>query len=186
MGKARKPKILLGITGGIAAYKACDIINRLKRDNDIKVVMTKNALHFISELTLSSLCGSEVYTDLWDETRGTIAHISEPQNWADLFLVAPATANVIAKFANGIADDYLTTMWIAATCKKLIAPAMNTHMWNAAPMKRNLKTLVDDGVQYIEPASGLLACGTEGIGKLAEVTVICNAAKGVILSNERP
>ena len=169
-------KIILGVSGGISAYKACDIISKLKYlGHSTRVIMTKNAEELITRKLMASLSGSPVLHDLWEEAEnGSIDHINVIQD-ADLFVVAPATANVIAKFANGIADDYLTTAWLAAHCFKIVAPAMNTTMLGNPAVVRNLETLEKDGVTIVEPASGKLACGTVGEGKLAKVDDIVKA-----------
>ena len=161
--------ILVGVSGGIAVYKACDLISKLKYlGHTTQVVMSENAEHFVSKMTFASLTGRPVCTRLWDEAEnGTIDHIQISQQWADILLVAPATANIIGKFANGIADDYLTTIYMATTAQKVICPAMNTEMYKSNAVQRNLKTLFTDGCEIITPDEGRLACGTVGIGKLA-------------------
>ena len=170
----RQKNVLLGVSGGIAAYKACEIITKLKlKCATVRVVVSENGLKFIPAVTLSSLTEHPVYSDLWNEAEnGEIDHIEVSQKWAHVFVVAPATANAIGKFANGIADDYLSTMYMAASCPKVIAPAMNTVMLNSKAVARNIATLVQDGVEIIEPATGRLACGTYGDGKLAPVDEI--------------
>lgn len=166
--------VMLGVSGGIAAYKACDIINKLKqKGHKVRVCMTDNAQKIIPQATLASLSGSPVFNDMWDEAEnGDIEHINVTQKWTDLLVIAPATANCIGKLANGIADDYLTTMYMAAHCAKMICPAMNTTMLSAPAVQRNLKTLEADGVEFVNPATGTLACGTVGDGKLAPVDEI--------------
>jgi len=160
-------KILLGITGGIAAYKACDIINMLKRSHEVRVVMTENATKFITPLTIEALSTNPVMTTMWVEN-SKINHIDESQLWADIFLVAPATTNIIAKFANGIADDLMSTMFMSTTARVIIAPAMNTHMYKHPINKKNMTRLVDRvGVTFVDPVTKMLACGVEGEGALA-------------------
>ncbi len=168
-----KKRILLGITGGIAAYKSADLTSQLvKKGYEVETIMTKNACEFISPLTISSLSHRKVYTDTFlDDLEGTIQHIHLAST-CDCFVVVPATANVIARIANGIADDLLTSTMLAATCPKIIAPAMNTHMYENPATQRNLNRLREDGMLIIEPATGHLACGDEGKGKLAPVEEI--------------
>lgn len=172
--------ILIGVSGGIAAYKACDIINALTHQgHNVRAVMTENAKHMITEETLASLTHAPVLSNFWSESKlGAIDHI-KMQDWADVLLVAPATGNVIGKFANGIADDYLSTIWMATKCPKIVAPAMNTVMWESHAVQRNIKTLLSDGVFIVPPRKGRLACGAEGEGKLAKVEEIIN---GVFLA----
>jgi phosphopantothenoylcysteine decarboxylase/phosphopantothenate--cysteine ligase len=166
--------IMLGISGGIAAYKACDIISGFKYLGwDVKVVMTKNAKEIITPTTLASLSGHPVLCDMWeDAVGGSIDHIKAVQGWANIFLVAPATANVIGKFANGIADDYLSTIYMAADCPKAVAPAMNSFMYKSPAVQRNIAQLKEDGVHIIDPVIGMLACGYEGPGKLPKPRTI--------------
>lgn len=169
--------IILGVSGGISAYKACDIISKLKYlGHSTRVITTKNAEELVTRKLFASLSGFPVLHDLWEEAEnGEIDHINIIQQWATLFVVAPATANVIGKFANGIADDYLTTAWMAAQCPKIVAPAMNTTMLYSPGVVRNLEQLEKDGVTIVEPAAGKLACGTVGLGKLAKVDDIVAA-----------
>lgn len=172
--------VLLGVSGGIAAYKACDLITKLRHLGGyaVRVIMTENAKQLVTEQLLASLCGHEVLCDFWEEAKqGSIDHIDITQQWAQLFVVAPATANVIGKFANGISDDYMSTAWLAAHCPKIVAPAMNTTMWNNPAVQRNVATLEGDGVEIVPPVEGLLACGTQGIGKLAHTDTIIAAVK---------
>jgi len=169
--------IILGVSGSIAAYKAADITTRLiKQDYDVHVVMTKNAASFITPLTMQSLSRNRVYVDvLQEDNPKEIVHVSLPQK-ADLLLVAPATANIIGKIANGISDDMLTSM-ITAThgIPKLIAPAMNTRMYENEVTQKNLQTLKQFNWSLIEPRIARLACGYEGKGALAEVDTIIRA-----------
>lgn len=160
--------ILLGVSGGISCYKACDVISKLKyKHHSLRVVMTKNAELFVTPVTFASLTGAPVLSDLWGEAKdGHIDHINVPQIWADALIIAPATANVIGKFANGIADDYLSTLYMATHCPKFIIPAMNTTMWESTAVQRNIRTLKMDGCHVMYPADGKLACGTIGAGKL--------------------
>ena len=165
--------ILLGVTGGIAAYKAADICSRLVKNHaNVDVIMTEHALNFITPNTFEALCHNKVVTDTFDRNHPwEVEHIALADK-ADCVIIAPATANIIGKLANGIADDMLTTTLMACECPKLIAPAMNTKMWNNPILQDNLKKLKHYGWTIIEPTSGHLACGTEGAGKLADPSVI--------------
>ena len=165
--------ILLGVTGGIAAYKAADICSRLVKNHaNVDVIMTEHALNFITPNTFEALCHNKVVTDTFDRNHPwEVEHIALADK-ADCVIIAPATANIIGKLANGIADDMLTTTLMACECPKLIAPAMNTKMWNNPILQDNLKKLKHYGWTVIEPASGHLACGTEGAGKLEDPSVI--------------
>lgn len=168
-----KKTILIGITGGIAAYKAIEITNQLiKLGHDVEVIMTNNACQFIQPLTISTLTKKVVYTDTFERiVDGEVKHI-ELAKKADLFVVVPATANIIAKFAYGICDDMLTSTFLAATCKKIICPAMNTNMYNNPITQDNIEKCKKYGMYFVDPTSGMLACGDIGDGKLAELDVI--------------
>ncbi len=159
--------VILGITGGIACYKAAELTSLLvKQHANVNVIMTKGATEFISALTFEALTGNKVHTDIFDKDSGTeIPHISLSGK-ADALIIAPATANVIAKLAHGIADDMLTSTVLAATCPKIIAPAMNTRMYENAVTQDNIETLKKYGWNVITPDSGRLACGDTGKGKL--------------------
>lgn len=161
--------VVLGITGGIAAYKMANVASALrKRGCDVHVIMTKHATEFITPLTFETLTGNRCITDMFDRNfEHDVKHISLAKK-ADLIMIAPATANVMAKMAHGIADDMLTTVTLAATCKKLVAPAMNTAMYDNPITQDNIKTLQNYGFEIIEPATGMLACRDEGKGKLPE------------------
>ncbi|ENK1242554.1 bifunctional phosphopantothenoylcysteine decarboxylase/phosphopantothenate--cysteine ligase CoaBC [Clostridium botulinum] len=164
-----KKCVVLGVTGGIASYKALDIVSKLKKLNyDINVIMTKSALKFIQPLPFQSLSGNMVSKDMFEEPKAfEIQHISLAKK-ADMILVAPATANIIGKVANGIADDMLSTTIMAATCPVVFAPAMNTNMYNNPIVQNNIEKLRKLGYKFIEPTSGRLACGDVGEGKLAD------------------
>lgn len=166
-------KILLGVSGSIAAYKACELASGLvKLGAEVQVIMTEGAREFVAPLTFQTLTGRPVTRGLFDEVKQwKVEHIGAAQ-WCDAFLVAPATANVIAKFAAGIADDSLSATWLACGKPKLLAPAMNTAMYENPVTQENLAKLKRLGVLFAEPASGLLACGDVGKGKLAESRVI--------------
>lgn len=173
--------ILLGITGGIAAYKMANVASALtKAGADVHVVMTKNAQQFITPLTFETLTHNACVTDTFDRsTPFEVTHISLAKA-ADLILVAPATADIIAKMANGIADDMLTTVVLAASCPKLVSPAMNTAMLKNPITQENLQKLQRFGFTVIEPASGHLACGDSGMGKMPEPAVLIDRVERVI------
>src|SRR2546429_7979260 len=163
-------RVALGVTGGIAAYKAAEILRGLQRAGCVvRVAMTKRACEFVTPLTFRALSGHHVIVDDYaPDNPDPIAHITFSQT-VDLLLIAPATANIIAKFANGVADDFLTSTYLASTAPVLIAPAMNTAMWEKPATKRNVARLRKDGVQFVEPIEGELACKTIGTGKLEDV-----------------
>ena len=165
--------VVIGVTGGIAVYKALDVISALrKKDIEVHVIMTESASKFVNPLTFQSISQNMVVTDMFAEPKAwEIQHISLAQK-ADLMLIAPATANVIGKISNGIADDMLSTTVMATKAKVLIAPAMNTNMYQNQIVHNNISKLKDFGYKFIEPASGRLACGDIGIGKLADVNTI--------------
>ena len=166
-------RITLGVTGGVAAYKAAELARRLQQDgHSIQVVMTRAAREFITPLTFAALTGEKVITDLFAESGGeanlesAIEHIAMAQR-TDLLLVAPATADILAKFARGIADDFLTTLYLAVTAPVVVAPAMNVNMWNHAATAENIAALRARGVFVVNPDEGYLACGMTGAGRLA-------------------
>ncbi|MGM0851602.1 MAG: bifunctional phosphopantothenoylcysteine decarboxylase/phosphopantothenate--cysteine ligase CoaBC [Bacillota bacterium] len=162
-------KILLCVSGGIAVYKAAALTSKLvQRGADVKVIMTESARKFVAPLTFQALSRQDVYWDTFDEKDSSkIAHI-DLADWADLVLVAPATANIIGKLANGIADDMISTTILATTAKVWIAPAMNVHMYDHPAVKRNIDTLFEFGYRFVEPSEGYLACGYVGKGRLEE------------------
>ena len=165
--------VVLGVTGGIAVYKALDVISALrKKDVDVRVIMTKSATEFVTPLTFQSMSQNIVTTDMFAEPKAwEIQHISLAKR-ADVFLVPPATANIIGKVANGIADDMLSTTIMATRAKVVFAPAMNTNMYTNPIVQENIAKLKKLGYEFIEPASGRLACGDEGKGKLAPASDI--------------
>ncbi len=168
-------KILLGITGSIAAYKAADLASQLvKQGHDLRVVMTRAATEFITPLTLQTLTRQPVLTSLEDEKQSWKPGHIDLADDADLLLVAPATANVLAEFANGLALDSLSSIYLALprSTPVLIAPAMNGKMWLHPATQRNVARLAEDGCRFVQPAQGPLACGYEGIGRLAPVEEI--------------
>lgn len=179
--KEKKPCIVLGVTGGIAVYKACEILRLLQKQGiDVYVVMTKNACQFVAPLTFETLSGHPVAVDTFERpATWEVEHIALAKR-ADLFLIAPATANIIGKMANGIADDMLSTTVMATGAPVMIAPAMNTGMWNNAATQANIKTLVERGVHVVAPATGYLACGDTGAGKLEDVEVIAQRALSLL------
>ena len=166
-------KILLGVSGGIAAYKSAELVRQLiKAGHEVQVVMTSSAAEFIGPVTFQALTGREVFVHMWDKQRGdSMAHISLTR-WADLFVIAPATANVLAKLAHGIADDLLSTLAAARECPLLVAPAMNKQMWANPANLRNIDQLKADGVYILGPASGVQACGEVGEGRMLEADEI--------------
>ena len=176
------PVVVVGITGCIAAYKACEVVRELqKRDVDVWAVMTANATRFVTPLTLETLTHHPVFTDQFVLGEGSdIRHVSLADS-ADLLLVAPATANTLAKFAQGIADDALSTLFTAVTAPVLVAPAMNVNMFRHAAVLENLATLRSRGVGVVEPGSGYLACGWLGEGRLAETSDIVEAAMAALV-----
>ena len=173
--------ILLGVTGSIAAYKAADIASKLTQAGaEVDVVLTEHARRFITEVTFRAITRRPVLTDLFDEPEERqIAHIHLAKR-ADVLLIAPATANILAKLAVGIADDLLTTLALATQAKVVIAPAMNTVMWQHPATQRNVKTLEERGAHFVYPAEGMLACGDVGAGKLADTPVILAAVEQVL------
>jgi phosphopantothenoylcysteine decarboxylase / phosphopantothenate---cysteine ligase len=175
-------KILLCVTGGIAVYKAAALTSKLVQAGaKVKVILSDSAAKFVSPLTFQALSRNEVYTDTFDEKNpNVIAHI-DLADWADLILVAPATANTIGKLANGIADNMITTTLLAATAPVWIAPAMNVHMYDHPAVKKNLETLVSYNYQFIEPSEGYLACGYVGKGRLEEPEKIVEIIKQYFL-----
>lgn len=162
-------KILLCVSGGIAVYKAVALVSKLSQAGaSVKVIMTESARQFVQPLSFQVMSRNDVYFDTFDEKDSSvIAHI-DLADWADLILVAPATANVIGKLANGIGDDMVTTTLLAATAPIWMAPAMNVHMYDHPAVKRNIQQLHEDGVRFIEPSEGFLACGYVGKGRLEE------------------
>lgn len=180
-------KVTVGVCGGIAAYKAVEVVRQLQDAGfDPHVVMTRAAEEFIRPLTFAAITGHKVITSLWTEDAGAgggdmsgIEHINEAQTTAAL-VVVPATADVVAKFANGLADDFLSTMYLATTAPVIVAPAMNVVMWQHPAVQTNLLTLRERGVRLVEPGSGYLACGMVGGGRLAEESEIVAAVAEVL------
>ena len=173
--------ILLGVTGGIAAYKIANLASMLKKQGaNVKVIMTENACQFITPMTFETLTAQKVYTDTFDRNfEFKVDHI-ELGKWADVFLIAPATANVIGKLANGIADDMLTTTALAMRCPIVVSPAMNTTMFENKVVKHNIMKLRTYGMDIILPASGHLACGDSGAGKMPEPEMLLEYIKRAV------
>ena len=180
-------RVTVGVSGGIAAYKAAELVRALQRQTaEVHVVMTEAATRFVQPLTFAALSGHKVITSLWDETESgegnddsSIEHIGEAQ-WTEALVVAPATANTLAKFAHGIADDFLSTMYLATQAPVLVAPAMNVNMWDHPATQANLDILRERGVRVIEPGTGDLACGMVGAGRMAEPEAIADAVVGIL------
>ena len=175
-------EVVIGVTGGIAAYKACAVVSALvARKCGVSVVMTEAATRLVGPPTFAALTGRKVHTDLFtDPGSWEMNHIALADR-ADVMLIAPATANMIGKIACGIADDLLSTTAITADCPLLIAPAMNTRMWNNPAVAANVRTLIERGVELIGPAVGRLACGTEGAGRMSEPDDIFQAATDLLM-----
>ena len=178
----KKFRVGLGVSGGIAAYKAIEVLRLLQKSNcEVRVAMTKHATEFVQPLTFRALTENYVLVDDYaPDNPDPIAHINFSQE-IDLFLVVPATANTLAKFANGIADDFLTSTYLASTAPVMVAPAMNTTMWNQPATQRNVERLKRDGVHFVEPISGELACKTVGTGKLEDVENIAEQALEILV-----
>jgi phosphopantothenoylcysteine decarboxylase/phosphopantothenate--cysteine ligase len=171
-------RLLLGLTGGVAAYKAAELARMLIQSGiEVQVVMTQSACRFIGTATMQSLTRRPVFTDLWDDrVANNMAHIDLSRN-ADAILIAPASADFISKLAHGLADDLLSTLCLARKCPLLIAPAMNSQMWDHPATQRNLAMLRLDGVTVLDPDSGQQACGETGMGRMLEPSVLAEAVK---------
>ena len=172
-------KIVVGVTGGIAAYKACDLVSRLKkRGAQVRVVLTEHACQFVQPLTFETLSGNPAYTDSFDR-KYEIGHVALAK-WADLLLIAPATANCMAKMACGVADDLLSTTCLAVRCPVLVAPAMNSAMWRNPATQANLALLRSRGVRFVGPEAGHLACGDDDVGRMSEPEQIVEAVDAIL------
>ncbi|MDA0976938.1 MAG: bifunctional phosphopantothenoylcysteine decarboxylase/phosphopantothenate--cysteine ligase CoaBC [Proteobacteria bacterium] len=180
MTRLTNKRVLLGITGGIAAYKSAELVRRLQDEGaDVRVTMTQAAQAFITPLTLQALSNHPVHLDLLDaETESVMGHI-ELARWADVIIVAPATADFLARLVAGHGDDLLTTICLAAECPIAVAPAMNQAMWGKVSTQQNLTTLRDRGISIFEPGDGLQACGETGTGRLMDVPLIVDAVSGL-------
>src|ERR1700732_1330894 len=183
-------RITMGVTGGVAAYKAAELVRLLQQDGfTVEVVMTRAAREFITPLTFAALSGQKVITDLFGNTENeanlesAIEHIAVAQR-TDLLLVAPATADIIAKFARGIADDFLSTLYLASTAPVVMAPAMNVNMWNHPATQENIAKLRERGVKIVDPDEGDLACGMVGAGRLAGHQEILAAVRATLHTNK--
>lgn len=176
-----KKHLLLGITGGVAAYKAAELARLLTQDGiDVQTVMTQSACHFVGPVTFQSLTGNPVHTDLWEtNAANNMAHINLSRN-VDAILVAPASADFIARLANGMADDLLATLCLARDCLLMIAPAMNRQMWENPATQRNLSLLRHDGIKILGPASGEQACGEIGMGRMLEACELIEAVRAAL------
>jgi len=180
-------KVTVGVSGGIAAYKAAELVRALQQHAlDVHVVMTEAAMQFVQPLTFASLTGHKVITSLWSSPESpdsnldsAIEHIEAAQT-TDMLVVAPATANILAKFAHGMADDFLTTLYLATTAPVIVAPAMNVNMWQHPATQANIETLAARNVRVVPPDSGYLACGMTGSGRLADTPAIVEAVLGVL------
>ncbi|MFM9278412.1 bifunctional phosphopantothenoylcysteine decarboxylase/phosphopantothenate--cysteine ligase CoaBC [Paenibacillus jiagnxiensis] len=180
-------KILLGVTGGIAAYKAAALTSKLtQKGADVHVIMTASAQKFITDLTLQTLSRNPVYTDTFDERQPEVVSHIHLADSADLVLIAPATANMIAKIAHGLADDMLSTTLLATTAPIMVAPAMNVHMYDHPAVIDNMRTLVSRGVMMIEPGNGQLACGYVGKGRLEEPETIVEIVERYFTEKDKP
>jgi len=163
------PNVLIAVTGSIAAYRTCDVARSLeKRKIPCSVVMTRNAERFVGRVTFEAICSGKVFTDDWEQG---MVHI-DARNLGALLAVVPATANILAKMAHGIADDLVSSTYLAGHCPVLVAPAMNPFMYASKPVQRNLRTLREDGVAIIDPVEGEVVCGDTGQGKMADVALI--------------
>ena len=181
MDGAANRRVVLGVTGGIAAYKSPDLVRRLRDlEHTVRVVMTPGACEFITALTLQAVSGNSVHTDLLDDSaEAAMGHI-ELARWADIVLVAPATAHFLAKLAHGLADDLLSTLCLATAAPIAVAPAMNRLMWAAPATQQNISVLTDRGVTVLGPAQGSQACGEEGPGRMLEADDIAEHAAALV------
>jgi len=175
--------ILIGVCGGIAIYKICDLVNKLKyKGANVEVIMTNNATRFVTPLTFQTLSGNPVYVDMFElisKDKWEISHISLAEK-CDLLVIAPATANIIGKIASGIADDLLTTVVLSTKSPILIAPAMNNNMWLNKIVVGNVQKLKSLGFKFIGPSYGELACGKKGIGRLEDIDKIIREIEKVL------
>src|ERR1700733_8311351 len=178
-------RVALGVSGGVAAYKAAELVRRLQQDRiEVQVVMTRAAQEFVTPLTFAALSGQKVITDLFvsegaansANLKSAIEHIAVAQR-IDALVIAPATANTLAKLARGIADDFLTTLYLATTAPVIVAPAMNVNMWEHSATRENIELLRARGVHVVPPEEGYLACGMTGAGRLASIEAIAEAVR---------
>ncbi len=183
-GRIRKlggVKVILGVSGGVAAYKAVDLASKMTAAGaEVGTVMTANAQHLVGAKSFEAVTGGPVYTSMWEQEGFKTGHISIA-DWADVVVVAPATANIIGKFANGVCDDLLSTVLCASWAKPMvIAPAMNEKMWANPAVQKNMKTLKQIGAKILGPGRGWLACGTEGVGRMVEPQDILEAMGKIV------
>jgi phosphopantothenoylcysteine decarboxylase / phosphopantothenate---cysteine ligase len=178
--------VAIGVTGSIAAYKSCELVSRLKQNGaQVRIIMTRSARKLVGEITFSTLSGNPVASDMFPEnTQFSMPHISI-SDWADIVVIAPATANIIGKTAAGIADDLLSTILMAANCPLIFAPAMNSKMFENRVLQHNLQKLKDLGYFIIGPESGYLACGYEGKGRLASIETILENIQNILLNRQK-
>lgn len=178
-------KIVLGVTGGIAVYKAVDLVSRLRKQGaEVRVVMTDHAQQFVTPLTFKEISGNAVATSMWNSNQEfNVEHIALA-NWADVFVIAPATANILAKMTHGLADDLLSSTILAAQCPVIVCPAMNTGMYENPVTQENIATLIKRGIVVMPPAVGFLACGTSGAGRLPEPAQIVDFIKDFFAGQE--
>ena len=174
-------EIVLGVTGGIAAYKSADLVSRLRHlGARVSVIMTRNATEFVAPLTFQTLSANPVTVDTFQSPEyWNVEHVALAQR-AEVFVIAPATANILAKMAHGIADDMLSTTVLATSAPVLAAPAMNTGMWQAKATQENIRILQERGVRFVGPGSGLLACGDVGAGRMSEPAEIVEAIHAIL------
>jgi len=178
-------EVLVGVGGGIAAYKVCQVVSRLvQRGCGVTVAMTEAGTRFVTPLTFQALTRRQVFTSMWQAEDVYDPHHLSLTERADLFLIAPATADLIGKFAAGIADDLMTTLVVGRDCPALLAPAMNTRMWENAIVQQNVGRLGDFGFSFVGPGQGYLACGTIGPGRMAEPEAIVDAVERLVRSGK--
>jgi phosphopantothenoylcysteine decarboxylase/phosphopantothenate--cysteine ligase len=181
MSPIRGKEILLGVSGGVAAYKTADLASKLVQGGaNVSVVMTKSAHRFIGETTFQALTNRPVYTEMFAPQEHFLGEHIGLARRAEIFVIAPATANILGCLAQGLADDLLTTLALAVTCPVLVAPAMNNEMWSKPAVQRNLKQLEQDGVRLVGPGEGWLSCGAIGPGRMAESANIFAAIEEVL------
>ena len=176
MNPLKDKHILLGVCSSIAVYKAADLTSKLvKAGACVKVVMTENAAKLVNPLIFQTLSKNKVYVSMWEnQGQWEVEHVAIA-DFAQIFLVAPCSANTLGNFANGLAPDFLSTCFMASNAKKYVALAMNCNMYNSSAVQKNIKTLKEWGVNFIDPQSGMLACGKEGVGRLADIDSIIAA-----------
>lgn len=186
MSPSRPPRIVLGVTGGIAAYKAAELLRELtRRGAKVRVTMSRGAREFVTPLTFASLSGHPVFVEVWgDRNEPAVDHVQLAQ-WADLLVVAPATAHALAKFAHGLADDFLSTYFLCHRGTVLLAPAMEAGMWESAAVAANREVLLGRGARFLGPATGPLASGAEGVGRMAEPEAIADEAFRILNPGRR-